>query len=437
MIATTVDIQQVAVPADRVREKHHDPAALADSMAAHGLINPITVRSNLTLVSGYHRLAAAKLLGWTQIEARITDVDDVSAELMEIDENLARHDLTVWEQSKHIARREEIMREKGERATQRDNQWSATDTVSVATPKTTSDMAASAGMSERTWQRRAKTGTHITPAVAAVLNDIDTDSCSLPESTTQLNYLASVNNPDDQLEIATRVADGNARDVWAASKQMKKERKAERKTAVPEMPNTPWVLHECAVADLHAHVEPASVDWIITDPPYPREYLGAYSDLGAFATHALKPGGSLLCMTGQSYLPDVLARLTEHLAYHWTAAYLTPGGQAVQLWDRKVNTFWKPVLWFVNGRYEGDWIGDVAKSDPNDNDKDHHHWGQSESGMRDLLHRFTYPGQTICDPFLGGGTTAIVSTRMNRVFIGADLDPNALATTTHRLTSND
>ncbi len=32
---------------------------------------------------------------------------------------------------------------------------------------------------------------------------------------------------------------------------------------------------------------------------------------------------------------------TAQMTYHWTVAYLTPGGQAVQLWDRKVNAFWK------------------------------------------------------------------------------------------------
>jgi len=38
----------------------------------------------------------------------------------------------------------------------------------------------------------------------------------------------------------------------------------------------------------------------------------------------------------------------------------------VQLWNRKVNTFWKPVLWFVNGTdgHAGDWIGTVRPRDP-------------------------------------------------------------------------
>jgi site-specific DNA-methyltransferase (adenine-specific) len=55
------------------------------------------------------------------------------------------------------------------------------------------------------------------------------------------------------------------------------------------------------------------VDWIITDPPYPREFLPVYADLAATAARILRPGGSLLCMVGQSYLPQIVERLTEHL----------------------------------------------------------------------------------------------------------------------------
>ena len=40
---------------------------LAQSIAAVGLLNPITLDQNNTLVAGLHRLEAAKLLGWTEI----------------------------------------------------------------------------------------------------------------------------------------------------------------------------------------------------------------------------------------------------------------------------------------------------------------------------------------------------------------------------------
>lgn len=224
------------------------------------------------------------------------------------------------------------------------------------------------------------------------------------------------------------------RDIRNAEQQ---EAKAQAKAAVPASlpPVTErYAVHQGKLATVGSTVANGSVDWIITDPPYGREYLGAYVELSEFAFRVLKPGGSLICMAGQSFLPEVMEQLGKHLTYHWTLAYLTPGGQSAQLWGRKVNTFWKPLLWYVKGRHEGDWVGDVCRSDVNDNDKGHHHWGQSESGMADIVERFTYPGQTICDPFCGGGTTGVVAVRMNRLFIGIDSDPDAVATTLKRLT---
>jgi len=181
--------------------------------------------------------------------------------------------------------------------------------------------------------------------------------------------------------------------------------------------------------------ELSGVDAIITDPPYPEEFLPLFADLSYVAAQALKPGGICAVMVGQSYLPQIIDALGTNLAYHWTLAYLTPGGQAVQLWQRKVNTFWKPVLIYVNGEYAGEWLGDVTRSDVNDNDKQHHHWGQSESGMADLINRLTRPGQLVCDPFLGGGTTAVVAHALGRQFIGCDTDETCIAVATARFTT--
>jgi site-specific DNA-methyltransferase (adenine-specific) len=193
-----------------------------------------------------------------------------------------------------------------------------------------------------------------------------------------------------------------------------------------------YALHHCPCIDALS-LEAESVDLIVTDPPYPEEFLPVYSDLSRVASRVLKPNGLALVMVGQSYLPEVVARLGEHLAYHWTLAYLTPGGQAVQQFPRRVNAFWKPVLVYCKGTYGGAWFGDVTRSDVNDNDKDHHHWGQSASGMMDLMRRFVEPGHTVLDPFLGGGTTAIIALKLGATFIGYDVDHEAIVTTKARI----
>jgi site-specific DNA-methyltransferase (adenine-specific) len=185
-------------------------------------------------------------------------------------------------------------------------------------------------------------------------------------------------------------------------------------------------LHVGDIATVSAKLTPGSVDVIITDPPYSKEYLNLYATLSQSAATILKPGGSCFVMTGQSYLPDVIVALSKSLRYNWIIAYLTPGGMAAQLWNRKVNTFWKPVLWFVNGKYDGDWKSDVVSSKVNDDDKRFHEWGQSESGMLRLVEAFTQPGDLVFDPFLGAGTTGLACLLTKRRFIGSDIDARSV-----------
>jgi site-specific DNA-methyltransferase (adenine-specific) len=93
------------------------------------------------------------------------------------------------------------------------------------------------------------------------------------------------------------------------------------------------------------------------------------------------------------------------------------------------------VLLFSKGKYSGDSFGDVIKTSPNNNDKRFHRWGQSEEGFELLFDKFVFPGQTILDPFVGGGTTAVVSLKRGCNFIGIDNDLNALLTTKRRCQS--
>ena len=183
-------------------------------------------------------------------------------------------------------------------------------------------------------------------------------------------------------------------------------------------------VRHCSCAELFASgVKP---DAVITDPPYPEEFLPVFSELAK----SCKDVPLVAVMVGQSHLPEVLRRLCADLNYRWTLAYLTPGGQSAHLFPPKINTFWKPV--FLFGKASA-WIGDVTRSQMNDNDKDHHHWGQSESGIADLLSRLTNPDDLVCDPFVGGGTTAVVSIKLNRRFVGCDIDSKAVQETITRI----
>lgn len=241
-------------------------------------------------------------------------------------------------------------------------------------------------------------------------------------------------------DLLQKVRNGSATIPEAKREIKERERTERRAQAVANGQAAPIVasLYVLRCGDLVVemdNLEAGSVDVIITDPPYPAEYLPLYEVLAEKAARVLRDGGLCVAMCGQSYLPDIYAMMSRHLMYHWTAAYLTPGGQAVQLFPRKVNTFWKPLLVYSKGKYEGKWFGDVAKSLVNDNDKEHHDWGQSISGMLDVVSRFSEEGDLILDPFTGAGTTGVACLKLKRRFIGIDRNEESISIARGRLAS--
>ena len=239
----------------------------------------------------------------------------------------------------------------------------------------------------------------------------------------------------DAKKHATNITELERRAAKAKREQDKAARAAAAAAAAVLLPDADdrWrVLHK-DIREVSADIEDGSLGAIITDPPYSKKYIPLYGDLAELAAAKLKPGGSLVCMVGQSYLPQIIVAVGARLTYQWTLAYLTPGGQSVQLWERKVNAFWKPLLWYVKGEYDGKWVGDVCRSDANDNDKRFHRWGQSVSGMADVVERFSEPGGLVCDPFCGGGTTAVAALAAGRKFIGIDINEASIAQTKARI----
>lgn len=81
---------------------------LARSISEVGLLNPITVAPDYTLIAGLHRMEAVKHLGWTEIECTICSLDGLQAKLAEIDENVVRTALSAIEYGELLEHRKEI-----------------------------------------------------------------------------------------------------------------------------------------------------------------------------------------------------------------------------------------------------------------------------------------------------------------------------------------
>ena len=223
--------------------------------------------------------------------------------------------------------------------------------------------------------------------------------------------------PDD---VFSEIREGNKSKAQVIKEIKHRERIEARaeiaRTGESVKPDDKWHIYQGDIATWEA---PRQYDFIITDPPYPREFLPLWETLAKRSNEWLKDGGLLIAMSGQSYVNEIYQLLSKQLSYYWTACYLTPG-QPTPLRQVNVNTTWKPLLIYSKGKYNGKIFGDVFKSDGND--KSYHKWGQSESGMFCIISQLCLPGQYILDPFCGAGTTGVAALRHGCLFDGLELD---------------
>jgi ParB/RepB/Spo0J family partition protein len=120
-VTKSVDIKldEIAIPPNRSRALQSAKVdEIAESIKAIGQLQNITLRRIQTrapghryeLIAGQHRLEAARKLGWATIRCIVLDegTSDEEAELIEIDENLKRAELSAAELSIVLARRKAL-----------------------------------------------------------------------------------------------------------------------------------------------------------------------------------------------------------------------------------------------------------------------------------------------------------------------------------------
>jgi transcriptional regulator with XRE-family HTH domain len=167
-----------------------------------------------------------------------------------------------------------------------------------------------------------------------------------------------------------------------------------------------------------------NVSLILTDPPYPKESLYLWDDLGKWASTALAKDGILVAYSGQMYLPSVLENLGRHLEYWWCGAVvhkgsgnLTPLGFPV----RKVVNAWKPIVMFYRkdgtgfDRTFNDIVTGVGPK------KDDHNWQQPIEEAKVLVERFSKTGELVVDPFAGSGGFCKAAHDLGRIAVGAEI----------------
>jgi ParB family chromosome partitioning protein len=399
-------------------------AELAASIAEIGLLQPIGIRPDGTLVYGYHRLEACKQLGWTEIPAVVVDGDDRHAELAEITENLVRNELTLLERAEHLAR----MRAVYERLYPNARGVGRPAKNSATVAAFSEWAAAQAGLAQRTIRHYVQLAESVAPEVRDAIR-----RTPIANDGAELKSLASL-EPSKQRAVAELIASRAVSSVREATRELARREALHRESA-GELPTGIAIRHgdfREVLGDLRGQV-----DAMITDPPYLSEYIPLYGELAKLAAELLRPHGVLVVMTPHLHLLEVGNRMTPHLRYRWICTYYM-GDTKANVSAAKIATSWKPLLVFTRNDAENlrfvcsDYFS-AAHNTADGVQKELHHWQQSLDGFIQIVERFTEPGELVVDPFLGSGTTAVACLRLGRQFVGCDTDAGAVAIARRRV----
>lgn len=217
----TVPIASILV-GERARPIDEDhAAAIAASMVDRGLINPLTVRSTpaanggktpLTLVAGGHRIRAAELNGWEEIDVIVVSADAVEAQLIELSENIYRNELTPLDRALFVLKFREMYEEKFGKIARGGDRKSKDhgDPLIFAPGRQLSERVQERlGFSEASFKRVNRIGQKITPALRAAVR-------GTPAENDQKELLKLAKLPaDDQGRVAAGLREGaDLKTIW-------------------------------------------------------------------------------------------------------------------------------------------------------------------------------------------------------------------------------
>lgn len=240
-----------------------------------------------------------------------------------------------------------------------------------------------------------------------------------------VSELKSAEPVDAIAELAATNEAKQAKDKQAKRRARENKLRDEREAAMQEARQTDrrWTLEHCDIKKWR----PSDVSSVVTDPPYVTpDAVELYSELADFALDVLPSGGALVALCWQPILESVMKAMARSaLHFRWMLAWqFDSGGDNARTFDmaRRVHDGWKPVLVYHKDGWTRDTpaLYDIVRS--SGRILDEHVWQQGVDGFERLVSYVSQPGDMVCDPFLGSGTTAIAALKLERNFCGADID---------------
>lgn len=436
-MTSDVEIATIKVP-PRLRGDLGDIEGLASSIARFGLLQPIVLDQDSLLVAGGRRLEAAMSLGWTHIPAnRLEDLDEPARKEIELEENVRRKDLTWVEEVSGLNALYLLKQERYGKA--------------ITTPL-------------------GREGFGVEDAARQLDRSIGSISMDLQLARGLTEFPALVNEKTKaaafkryrrlkETELRTELARRTRDDELSPGPE---ERDMDPTPTGDEDAGTPslhqpvkkvaWrgkgMLYLADSRDVLRMLPEASVDCIVTDPPY---------GLGLFKEGQTTAGTRLAEHAGGMY-DDEPGRIMDMLdeVFMHAARLLKPGGHAYVFFHmtryEAVYTMLRknfgsceevPLIWIKNTPGIGDpnsmwcyayepcfWVNtgrSLTKPQAFNYLKGYdtvskkiHPTEKPAPLLRHLLQASTVPGEIILDPFVGSGSTLVAAHQLGCRFIGVE-----------------
>jgi DNA modification methylase len=222
-------------------------------------------------------------------------------------------------------------------------------------------------------------------------------------------------------------------------------------------------VYNCDALTLLRALPDASVDAVITDPPYglagrvfdvaEKGYSAVNEEWDAIApihwmaecTRVLKPGGSVICFGGR---PSIYTFAGEGLRLGWRLVNDVTwfkNDAMPNMTGRMMTESTERFLWFCPAGAGWHYDLQYAKEcGMGVNLRDVWNWGQTRGErlhptqkpyeiMERIVRLFTAPGDLVVDCFAGSGTTLLAAANSGRRYIGGDITLKYVQVATERL----
>lgn len=386
---------------------------LEQNILQDGCRDPLVVWGNI-LIDGHNRLEICRKY---DIEFQVRDIEFASRDAVKlwmIDNQLGKRNIADIDRIALARRKEELLRPLA-----KENQKEHGGTAPGRTKNTSGKIAESVPIDTR--KQSAKTagvGERTYDAGKLILDAAESGEISPDELESVRRGKKSINRL--------------ARDIKES--RSRKRREDQRSSAVARAEEGAMPINSLYVGDFRSHydkIADGSLSLIFTDPPYDRKACELFEPLSEFAEAKLCEGGSLIAYIGHIQVGPAFSALSSRLRYWWTICCLHSGGEALMT-EYGIRVGWKPVLWFVKGTRDNksNIVRDVMSGG---REKSHHDWQQSQEEAEYWINELCPADGIVCDPFIGGGTTAAAAISCGRQWIGFEKDPRQAAIAAARL----